>query len=144
MLLDDIGTKLPDNDLLALDSHPRIEVRLFNPVAARGNRLLGALAEFNRVNRRMHNKAFIADNQRAILGGRNVGDQYFDAHEAWNFEDLDVLVAGPVVAEVSDLFDEFWNAPMSYPVAGAHRQEWHGRESRSAARATRRLGGSAA
>lgn len=116
LLLDDIGTKLPDNDLLALDSHPRIEVRLFNPVALRGNRLLGALAEFNRVNRRMHNKAFIADNQRAILGGRNVGDQYFDAHEAWNFEDLDVLVAGPVVAEVSGVFDQFWNAPMSYPV----------------------------
>jgi len=116
LLLDDIGTKLDDSDLLAIDSHPQIEVRLFNPVASRVNRLLGALGEFSRVNRRMHNKAFIADNQRAILGGRNVGDQYFDAHESWNFEDLDVLVGGPVVAEVSRVFDLFWNAPMSYPI----------------------------
>ena len=117
LLLDDIGTKAKDDDLLALDDHPAIEVRLFNPVAARATPLLGALSEFNRVNRRMHNKAFVADNQRAILGGRNVGEQYFDAHEAWNFEDLDVLVGGPVVAEVSKVFDGFWNAPMSYPIA---------------------------
>jgi len=116
LLLDDIGTKAKDDDLLALDDHPGIEVRLFNPVAFRATPLLGALSEINRVNRRMHNKAFVADNQRAILGGRNVGDQYFDAHETWNFEDLDVLVAGPVVAEVSDVFDRFWNAPMSYPI----------------------------
>jgi len=116
LLLDDIGTKAKDDDLLALDDHPDIEVRLFNPVAARATPLLGALSEFNRVNRRMHNKAFVADNQRAIVGGRNVGEQYFDAHEAWNFEDLDVLVGGPVVAEVSKVFDLFWNAPMSYPI----------------------------
>jgi putative cardiolipin synthase len=116
LLLDDIGTKAKDDDLLALDDHPGVEVRLFNPVASRTLPLLGALSEFNRVNRRMHNKAFIADNQRAILGGRNVGEQYFDAHEAWNFEDLDVLVGGPVVVEVSQVFDLFWNAPMSYPI----------------------------
>jgi putative cardiolipin synthase len=116
VLLDDIGSKVDDNALMALGGHPNIEIRLFNPIASRGNRFLGALTDFRRVNRRMHNKAFIADNQRAILGGRNIGDQYFDAHADWNFGDLDVLAAGPVVAEVSAAFDLYWNAPLVYPI----------------------------
>lgn len=116
LLLDDIGSHLDDKVLMALAGHPNIEVRLFNPIASRGYRRLGMLTDFQRINRRMHNKAFVADNQRAILGGRNVGAEYFDAHDDWNFEDLDVLTAGPVVGEVSAVFDLYWNAPVVYPI----------------------------
>jgi len=75
------------------------------------------LSDFSRTNRRMHNKSFVADNQRAVLGGRNIGDEYFDAHDDIAFGDLDVLTLGPVVGEVSKAFDLFWNAPMSIPIA---------------------------
>jgi len=117
VLLDDIGTAANDDVLLALDAHPNIEIRLFNPVANRSFRLLGMASDFERTNRRMHNKAFIADNQAAILGGRNIGDEYFDAGSDVAFGDLDVLSFGPVVPSVSASFDQFWNAPASVPVA---------------------------
>jgi putative cardiolipin synthase len=116
VLVDDVGTKANDSNLLALDSHPNIEIRLFNPVASRAFRGLGMLTDFTRVNRRMHNKSFIADNQRAVLGGRNVGDEYFDASGDVAFSDLDVLMLGPVVGEVSNAFDTFWNSPVSVPI----------------------------
>ena len=79
ILLDDVGAQANDETLLSLDAHPNIEIRLFNPVASRSFRGLGMLGDFSRVNRRMHNKAFVADNQAAILGGRNIGDEYFEA-----------------------------------------------------------------
>src|SRR4029450_980227 len=85
MLLDDVGTMPPDAALLAIDSHPNIEVRMFNPASLRSPRLLGILVDLRRMNRRMHNKLFIADGQAAIVGGRNVGDEYFAAHEDMNF-----------------------------------------------------------
>jgi putative cardiolipin synthase len=116
ILVDDVGTKANDETLLTLDAHPKIEVRLFNPVASRTFRGLGMLTDFSRTNRRMHNKAFVADNQRAVLGGRNIGDEYFEASGDVAFGDLDVLTLGPVVAEVSNAFDLFWNAPPSIPV----------------------------
>jgi cardiolipin synthase C len=116
VLLDDVGTSANDDTLLSLDAHPNIEIRLFNPVAMRSFRGLGMLTDFSRVNRRMHNKAFVADNQRALLGGRNIGDEYFEAHGDVSFGDLDVLTLGPAVAEVSQSFDRFWNAPMSIPI----------------------------
>jgi putative cardiolipin synthase len=117
VLLDDVGAKANDEILLSLDSHPNIEIRLFNPIASRTFRGLGMLSDFSRVNRRMHNKAFVADNQVAILGGRNIGDEYFEASSKVAFGDLDVLTVGPVVGEVSSAFDQFWNAPSSYPIA---------------------------
>ncbi len=117
VLLDDVGAKANDEILLSIDSHPNIEIRLFNPVASRSFRGLGMLTDFSRVNRRMHNKAFVADNQAAILGGRNIGDEYFEASSEVAFGDLDVLTVGPVVGEVSHAFDQFWNAPSSYPIA---------------------------
>ncbi len=107
VILDDLGTGADDAQLLALDAHPNIEVRLFNPIAQRGMRGWGTLVDFGRLNRRMHNKAFIADNQRAILGGRNIGDEYFGASSDVAFGDLDVAVAGPLVGEVSGVFDRF-------------------------------------
>ncbi len=117
VLLDDAGTAVNDNNLMALSGHSAMEFRLFNPTASRGTRVLELMTNFGRLNRRMHNKAFIADNQRAILGGRNIGDEYFEAHGDANFGDLDVATAGPVVAEVSKAFDLYWNSPMVYPIA---------------------------
>jgi putative cardiolipin synthase len=116
ILLDDLGTNADDKLLLALDAHPNVQIRLFNPVANRTFKKLGMAAEFFRVNRRMHNKSMIADNQGAILGGRNIGDEYFGASSDVAFGDLDVLVHGPIVPEVSQAFDLFWNSAASYPI----------------------------
>ena len=122
LLLDDLGTMPSDAVLLAIDSHPNIEVRMFNPVAMRSLRMLGMVADFARINKRMHNKSFIADGQVAIVGGRNIGDEYFDAHAGANFADLDVAVIGPVVKEVSDAFDLYWNHQAAVPIAALSRQ----------------------
>jgi cardiolipin synthase C len=116
LLIDDLGTNANDQLLLALASHPHIEVRLFNPVANRTFKKIGSAFEFSRVNRRMHNKAFIADNEAAILGGRNIGDEYFGASSTVAFGDLDVLMHGPVVHEVSNAFDLYWNSDAAYPI----------------------------
>jgi putative cardiolipin synthase len=116
ILVDDVGTKANDQVLLSLDSHANVQIRLFNPVALRNFRGLGMLSDFARTNRRMHNKAFVADNQRAVLGGRNIGDEYFEAQLDVAFGDLDVLMLGSVVGEVSKSFDIYWNAPMSIPI----------------------------
>lgn len=113
-LLDDNGTSGLDPILAALDSHPNIEVRLFNPCVIRKPRL-GYLTDFSRANRRMHNKSFTADNQVTIIGGRNVGDEYFSAAEGLLFVDLDVIAVGPVVSEVSKDFDRYWASDSSYP-----------------------------
>jgi putative cardiolipin synthase len=122
LLLDDLGTAPSDAILLAIDSHPNIEVRMFNPVVLRSPRFLGMITDFGRINRRMHNKSFTADGQVAIVGGRNIGDEYFGANEAMNFVDLDVVVIGPVVHEVSDEFDLYWNNQSSIPIAALARQ----------------------
>ena len=117
ILLDDLGVNPNDETLLSLDAHANIEIRLFNPVASRSLRNLSALTDFSRVNRRMHNKAFVADNQAAILGGRNIGDEYFGASGEVAFGDLDVLTMGAGVSDVSAAFDRYWNSPQSIPVA---------------------------
>src|SRR3546814_13115779 len=101
MLLDDNGIAGMDSVLAALDRHPNIEIRLFNPFVLRSPKMLGYLADFPRLNRRMHNKSFTADNQATIIGGRNIGDEYFGARAEGLFLDLDVLALGPVVADVS-------------------------------------------
>lgn len=117
LLLDDNNsTPELDETLAALDAHPRIEVRLFNPFLSRRSHVLGYLTDFPRLNRRMHNKSFTVDNQAAIIGGRNVGDEYFDAAEATAFVDLDALAVGPVVNEVSRSFDAYWWSDSAYPV----------------------------
>ena len=95
---------------------------MFNPVAMRSLRVLGMVADFGRINKRMHNKSFIADGEVAIVGGRNIGDEYFGAHEKTNYADLDVAVIGPVVREVSDEFDLYWNHQASIPIAALSRQ----------------------
>src|SRR5512143_1317561 len=105
LLLDDNNTAGLDARLAALDAHPNIEVRLFNPLVIRAPRWIGYLTDFSRLNRRMHNKSFTADNQVTIIGGRNIGDEYFGATDGIVFVDLDVMAVGPVVKEVSDDFD---------------------------------------
>lgn len=117
MLLDDMGSTASDESLLVLNGHQNVEIRVFNPVTYRRNKVLGMLANFGRTNHRMHNKVFVADNQVAIVGGRNIGDEYFAADEAMNFADFDVLAAGMVVGEVSQSFDSFWNHPLSINIA---------------------------
>ncbi len=116
LLLDDNNTSGLDPTLRALDAHPLIEVRLFNPFLLRSPRLLGFLSDFSRLNRRMHNKSFTADSQATIVGGRNIGDEYFGAGDGVLFADLDVLAVGPVVQEVSSDFDRYWASESSYPV----------------------------
>jgi putative cardiolipin synthase len=116
LLLDDNNTTGMDQLLVALDSVPNMEVRLFNPFAMRSLRPLGYLTDFSRLNRRMHNKSFTADNQVTIVGGRNVGNEYFDAGNDVLFIDLDVIALGPVVHEVSSDFDVYWNSKSAYPV----------------------------
>ena len=115
LLLDDNNTRGMDEAIAALDAHPNIEVRLFNPYANRGFRLGELATDFARLNRRMHNKSFTADNQAAIVGGRNVGDEYFGADSPVEFADLDALAVGAVVREVSAAFDAYWNSESAYP-----------------------------
>jgi putative cardiolipin synthase len=117
VLLDDANTGGLDPMLATLDAHPNIEIRLFNPFANRGFRVGDFAFDFSRVNRRMHNKSFTADNQLTIVGGRNIGDEYFGANMDVGFQDLDVVAVGPVVREVSTAFDLFWNSPSAYPAA---------------------------
>ena len=114
LLLDDNNTSELDPTLAALDAYPNIEVRLFNPFVIRRPRL-GYVTDFYRANRRMHNKSFTVDSQATIIGGRNVGDEYFGADEGVLFVDFDVLAVGPVATEVSRDFDRYWASDSSYP-----------------------------
>ncbi len=120
ILIDDIGVHDEIDMLDALSAHKNIKVRLFNPFHTRSPSFLSKLTQFmfdeHRLNRRMHNKSYIVDNNVAIVGGRNIGDEYFDASNDTNFRDLDLIAIGPVVIEASHAFDEYWNCDASYPV----------------------------
>ena len=117
LLLDDQSTRGMDETLAVLDAHPNIEVRLFNPYMSRRFRTGDIVTDFERINRRMHNKSFIADNQAVILGGRNIADEYYGAATGTDFADLDVAVVGPVARQVSKGFDLYWNCESAYPVS---------------------------
>lgn len=125
LLLDDIGVETSDTVFLALDSHPNIELRLFNPTRARQPGLRRGIEMVLRafsVTRRMHNKAWIADGRLAIVGGRNIGDEYFDAAERSNFHDLDLLAFGKVVDQTETMFDAYWNSGLALPVANLSKR----------------------
>ena len=107
LLIDDVGASPDDRTLLLLDAHPNIEVRLFNPIASRSAKALWMISDFSRVNRRMHNKSITADNQLTIVGGRNIGNEYFEASTVMNYADLDALAIGAAVAAVSTRFDRY-------------------------------------
>ena len=116
LLLDDYRTQGHDKGIAALRAHPKFEMRIYNPFDRRGARFLDALTSFARVNRRMHNKSFTVDNQFTVVGGRNIGDHYFSVGHDVNFADLDVVAIGPVVADVSTMFDDYWNSHAATPI----------------------------
>jgi putative cardiolipin synthase len=119
LLVDDMDARAKSAHFAALAAHPNIEVRAFNPFASR-NGTLNLISEgarnFKRINRRMHNKTWVADNRFAIVGGRNLGDEYFGASDEVNFVDLDFGMIGPVVRDASASFDRYWNSPSAYPL----------------------------
>ncbi|WP_151446671.1 phospholipase D family protein [Lacisediminimonas profundi] len=115
ILLDDNNTSSLDVVLADLAACRNIEVRLFNPFTLRRARLLNYLTEFGRLNRRMHNKSFTVDNQATIVGGRNIGDAYFDVTDSTTFADMDVMAVGPVVNEVARSFAQYWTSDSAYP-----------------------------
>jgi putative cardiolipin synthase len=119
MLLDDMNGEGADAGLLALDAHPNIEIRLYNPFRNRSGpwRVLELIQRIYSVNHRMHNKAWIADGRVAVLGGRNIGEEYFDAAPDTNFRDLDVVLFGPAVTQASAVFDRYWNSDAVVPIA---------------------------
>ncbi len=121
ILLDDVNTKDLDDTIATLDSHPNIEVRLFNPFANRNWRIGDFTTDFSRVNRRMHNKSFTADNQMTVVGGRNVGNEYFGVDSPVEFADLDAVLTGAAVHDVSKQFDLFWNSESAYPALSVVR-----------------------
>ncbi len=121
LLLDDMNTRGLDPTISALDGHPNIEVRLYNPFVQRAARSIAFLTDFSRVNRRMHNKSFTVDNQVSVVGGRNIGNEYFAAGNEITFADLDVVAVGAAVRDVSRQFDLYWNSPSAYPAASVVR-----------------------
>ncbi len=126
LLLDDTASLGKQATFAAFDTHPNVEVRVFNPVpTGRGTKVayhLVLAANFDRLHRRMHNKLWLADGAVGLTGGRNVSDAYFDAGEDINFDDLDVLSVGPVVNAMSDSFDEYWNHSLAIPLSHFERQ----------------------
>jgi len=121
VLVDDLNTAGEDRRFMHLGEHANVEVRVFNPFpggrSATWTRLLASVNDIPRINHRMHNKLFVADNALAITGGRNIGDEYFTRDRHYNFIDLDVVAAGAIVQELSASFDAFWNSKYAYPIA---------------------------
>lgn len=116
LLLDDNNTQGMDALFAALNAHPNFDIRLFNPFMQRKLRFLGYLSDFSRLNRRMHNKSFSADSTISIVGGRNIGDEYFDVGNGVLFADLDVAVVGKVVEDIEQDFERYWHSEAVYPL----------------------------
>ena len=117
VLVDDINLTGRDDRAAAMDVHPNIEVHVFNPFRHRDSRLIDFAIDLGRVNHRMHNKIMVVDNAMAIVGGRNIGNHYFEVASDANFRDLDIAAAGPVVREISEVFDHFWNGDWAVPIS---------------------------
>ncbi len=116
LLIDDIFTPVEDSTLALFNHHPNVEVRIFNPVARQGFKYVNMLWDFNRANRRMHNKSFTVDGSVSIVGGRNIADEYFEIKQEVEFDDFELLTFGPVVAEIAGAFDLFWNSELAVPM----------------------------
>ena len=117
ILLDDIYHSGRDSAYQTLDAHPNVEVRLFNPMGNRGAAKQANYAfKKSNFNYRMHNKIFLVDGVAAVLGGRNIGDEYFGQDPSFNFQDMDAIALGEVAAEAGEAFDLFWNAELAFPV----------------------------
>jgi putative cardiolipin synthase len=117
ILVDDINLSGRDSRLKMLSQHENIEIRIFNPLSNREwFKNIELIINLDRAGRRMHNKAFISDNSAAIIGGRNIGDEYFDARHGSNFVDLDLLSVGKIVGEITDSFNDYWNSNWATPI----------------------------
>jgi putative cardiolipin synthase len=122
LLLDDVSIVDRDSVLARLSGHPNIQIRAFNPFRDR-NRVGDVFGDLSRINRRSHNKIFVADNAMAIIGGRNIADHYFGVHGISNYRDLDAIAAGPVVRDISSVFDSFWNSKFAVPYGAFVKDE---------------------
>jgi len=116
LLIDDMSMHGWDATIIAFDHHPNIEVRIFNPFNRNIVRGVQYVTGFGSLTRRMHNKSFTVDNTVTIVGGRNIGNEYYNADPTLEFTDIDVLAVGAVVKDVSNAFDAYWNSPQAYPV----------------------------
>ena len=116
MLLDDATLDSETRAIIfAMDQHPNINVRIYNPFSSSGRRVVAAITDTSRINRRMHNKSFTVDSQYTVVGGRNIENNYFSANVRSNYADLDIVSVGPVVADVDKQFDIYWNNPLAVP-----------------------------
>ena len=120
LLVDDLFTTGGDELFRGLAAFANVEVRLFNPFCCNRtgfvSKFAGSLFDYKRVNRRMHNKLFIADGVMAVAGGRNIADEYFMRSESGNFVDMDAFIVGALVPQLATIFDEYWNSTQVYPV----------------------------
>lgn len=123
LLIDDINTSNYDDVLKALALHDNVEVRVFNPFYDRTFRATNMVGDFNRLNSRMHNKSLTIDGLITVVGGRNIGDEYFSAKDDLEFADIDAIALGPVVDEVNQAFDLYWNDIRSYPMEALNPKE---------------------
>jgi putative cardiolipin synthase len=117
LLVDDMGLAAADQGVASIDAHPNIEIRIFNPFANRDNSTLDFITDLDRVNHRMHNKIMIMDNVFTVVGGRNIGDHYFGVNRDTNFRDMDIVAIGPVVRDISRVFDHFWQSNWAVPIS---------------------------
>lgn len=125
LLIDDNNAKKTEGIFLALAQHPNIEVKLFNPYRFRKYRAVDMVLDLKRINRRMHNKSFIADHQIALIGGRNMTNQYYNVSENYQFSDVDVMLFGTAVKDISESFDDYWKHEYAYDVREVVKQRSH-------------------
>ncbi|WP_216940343.1 phospholipase D family protein [Acinetobacter sp. BY419] len=126
LLMDDNNAKKMEGIYLALNQHQNIDVKLYNPYRFRKYRAMDMVLDLKRINRRMHNKSFIADNQIALIGGRNMSNQYYNVSENYQFSDVDVMLVGAAADEIIHSFDEYWNDDYAYPVQEIVNPHHHG------------------
>ena len=125
VLIDDLAIENNDDGLSALSSHPNIDIKLFNPTVNRmgWRRMVEMITEMGRLNHRMHNKLFVVDGRAAIIGSRNIGDEYFGLNPLQNFADVDTIVFGPVVQQVQESFQAYWKSRFSIPITVIVRED---------------------
>jgi len=128
LLIDDLYTGGKDPLWLSFAAHKNVQVRLFNPFArardqGQGGRFLASLDEWSRVNHRMHNKLLIADGAMAVIGGRNVANEYYLRSMSENFVDVDAFAAGWIIPPLQNLFDRYWNSDPVYPLEAVTKSD---------------------
>jgi putative cardiolipin synthase len=139
LLIDDYWIGGEQLSMEALDAHPNVEVRVFNPFARGWMREMQLLGRFTELNRRMHNKLFIADGQVAVVGGRNLADDYFGLGKEICYRDFDLLGIGPVVSQAQSAFDEYWNSRWAYPIGSLVKRSSEADRKRARERFTARV-----